>query len=86
MTSSSEPAAGGRPLTIAVLGLGFAATRDLISFLRYDVSDNNPLLSSKEEKSPRWAMGFGSSQSGRFLKDLIYHGFNQDDAGRIISQ
>src|SRR4030095_13344123 len=66
-----------------VMGLGFAATRDLISFLRYNASDNNPLL-DKEMKAPRWAIGFGSSQSGRFLKDLIYQDFNQDEAGRIV--
>ncbi len=66
-----------------VMGLGFAATRDLISFLRYDTSDANP-LADKEKRAPRWAIGFGSSQSGRFLKDLIYHGFNQDEGGRIV--
>ena len=66
-----------------VMGLGFAATRDLISFLRYDATNNNPLLDN-EMKSPRWVIGFGSSQSGRFLKDLIYQGFNQDEAGRIV--
>src|SRR5207248_9640815 len=31
-----------------------------------------------------WAIGFGSSQSGRFLKDLVYQGFNQDLAGRPV--
>jgi hypothetical protein len=66
-----------------VMGLGFAATRDLVSFLRYNTSDNNPLV-DKEAKTPRWALGFGSSQSGRFLKDLIYQGFNQDEAGKIV--
>ncbi|MSP40230.1 MAG: hypothetical protein EXR70_17210 [Deltaproteobacteria bacterium] len=67
-----------------VMALGFAATRDLISFLRYDHTEANPLFDAKEKKSPRWALGFGSSQSGRFLKDMIYHGFNQDEAGKII--
>ena len=66
-----------------VMGLGFAATRDLISFLRYNAGDANPLI-DKEMKTPRWVIGFGSSQSGRFLKDLIYQGFNQDEAGRIV--
>ncbi len=66
-----------------VMGLGFAATRDLISFLRYDATDGNPLL-DREIKTPRWVIGFGSSQSGRFLKDLIYQGFNQDEAGRLV--
>src|SRR4030095_3024302 len=65
-----------------VMGMGFAATRDLISFLRYNTTAN-PLL-GKDSKPPQWAIGFGSSQSGRFLKDLIYHGFNQDESGRIV--
>ena len=65
-----------------VMALGFAATRDLISYLRYN-NDGNPLLDN-ENQAPRWAVGFGSSQSGRFLKDLIYHGFNQDESGRIV--
>jgi hypothetical protein len=67
-----------------VMGLGFTATRDLISYLRYNTSDGNPLAEDKVNKSPRWAIGFGSSQAGRFLKDLIYQGFNQDEAGRIV--
>jgi hypothetical protein len=67
-----------------VMGLGFAATRDLISYLRYNTSNGNPLADDKENKSPRWAIGFGSSQAGRFLKDLIYQGFNQDEAGRVV--
>lgn len=67
-----------------VMGLGFAATRDLVSFLRYDTSEKNPLALAGENKTPRWAIGFGSSQSGRFLKDLIYQGFNQDESGRMV--
>lgn len=63
-----------------VMGLGFAATRDVISFLRYDASESNPL----GEHRPSRALGFGSSQSGRYLKDLIYQGFNQDESGRIV--
>ena len=66
-----------------VMGLGFAATRDLISFLRYNRTEANPLL-NRDARPPQWAIGFGSSQSGRFLKDLIYHGFNQDESGRIV--
>ncbi len=67
-----------------VMGLGFAATRDLISYLRYHASGGNPLADGNEKQTPRWAIGFGSSQAGRFLKDLIYQGFNQDEAGRIV--
>ncbi len=69
----------------AVMGLGFAATRDLMSFLRYDSTDGNPLVARGSGKNPvQWALGFGSSQSGRFLKDLIYQGFNQDGKSRRV--
>ena len=68
-----------------VMGLGFAATRDLMSFLRFETSDANPLVTKGSGKSPiQWSLGFGSSQSGRFLKDLIYQGFNQDGKGRKV--
>ncbi len=70
-----------------VMGLGFAATRDLNSFLRYDTTDANPLVqrAGTPGRNPiQYAISFGSSQSGRFLKDLIYQGFNQDTAGRRV--
>ncbi len=70
-----------------VNGLGFAATRDLVSFLRNDSTDANPLVlrGGTAGKSPiQWTIGFGSSQSGRFLKDLIYQGFNLDTAGKRV--
>ncbi|MBI2999675.1 MAG: hypothetical protein HYY46_14685 [Deltaproteobacteria bacterium] len=71
-----------------VMGLGFAATRDVVSFLRSEKSEKNPLVQRKGGASQgdviRWAIGFGSSQSGRFLKDLIYQGFNQDESRGIV--
>lgn len=70
-----------------VMGLGFAATRDLVSFLRRETSAAN-FLSYDDGRgrraAPRWALGFGSSQAGRFLKDLLYQGFNQDEQKRIV--
>lgn len=66
-----------------VMGLGFAATRDVNSFLRYDISDMNPLVSNGRNPI-EWTMTFGSSQSGRFLKHLLYEGFNEDEDGRIV--
>jgi hypothetical protein len=62
-----------------VLGIGFAATRDLNSFLRYDESSDNPVA-----KHIRWALARGSSQSGNFIRTFINLGFNQDEAGRIV--
>jgi hypothetical protein len=66
-----------------VLGIGMAATRDLISFLRYETADAkghaNPL-----RPGTRTALAFGISQSGRFLRDYVKDGFNQDEAARKV--
>jgi len=73
-----------------VNGIGFAATRDLVSFLRYNTMRDDPLVSRSGTPdagagSPiRHTLAFGSSQSGRFLKDLIYQGFSQDVQGCIV--
>ena len=66
-----------------VQGLGFAATRDAVSFLRYDASDGNPLVTNGRNPI-RWTMSFGSSQSGRFSRHFLYEGFNEDVDGRIV--
>lgn len=64
-----------------VMGLGFATTRDVVSFLRYEQSEGagNPLAGRIDK-----AIGFGLSQSGRYLHDFIYLGFNADEAGRTV--
>ncbi len=61
-----------------VMGTGFAATRDFVSFLKYE-EDGNPLGNAIER-----AYAFGSSQSGRFLRHMLYEGFNGDEAGRKV--
>jgi hypothetical protein len=65
------------------LGMGFAALRDVASFLRHDVSSTNPLLNGLHPSVSR-AIGFGVSQSGRFLRDFLYLGFNEDTRGRVV--
>jgi hypothetical protein len=66
-----------------VLGIGYAATRDLQSFLRYGERDEagtpNPLAGQI-----RWIVSRGDSQSGNFIRSYIHLGFNQDEAGRIV--
>jgi hypothetical protein len=66
-----------------VLGIGFAATRDLQSFLRYGGRDEagtpNPLAGKIQ-----WVISRGDSQSGNFIRTYIHLGFNQDEAGRIV--
>ena len=68
-----------------VMGLGFAAMRDAISFLRYEDTDTaghaNPLATPG---LPRTAISLGVSQSGRMLRDFLYQGFNEDVAARIV--
>jgi Alpha/beta hydrolase domain len=71
-----------------VLGLGFAVVRDLVSFLRYEMKDAagrlNPLVSANKTTGIRYAYAWGRSQSGRFLRDFVYHGFNEDESHRKV--
>jgi hypothetical protein len=70
-----------------VMGLGFAAVRDLVAFMRHDSADAdgrpNPL---KLDGRPAidYVLAYGASQSGRFLRDFIWQGFNQDLHGRKV--
>jgi hypothetical protein len=62
-------------------GLGFAAARDLASFLRAKDKDDagtpNPVAHGKDVKT----IVMGSSQSGRFVRSMIALGFNKAEAG-----
>lgn len=66
-----------------VLGIGLAATRDLVSFLRHGTQDAqgtpNPVAGAV-----RHAVSIGNSQSGNFIKTFIHLGFNEDLEGRIV--
>ncbi|MEW4566647.1 alpha/beta hydrolase domain-containing protein [Tautonia sp. JC769] len=62
-----------------VTGLGFAAVRDVVAFFRHDDSPENPLAGAVEG-----VIAFGISQSGRFLHDFVYQGFNADEDGRAV--
>ena len=64
-----------------VLGIGFASVRDLVSFLRFE-RDGNPILSNGG--AVKHALGFGVSQSGRFLRHFLELGMNTDSAGRRV--
>lgn len=66
-----------------VLGLGFAATRDIVSFLRNDPARStgaSNLLAGQVDRT----IAIGVSQSGRFLHDFLYLGFNSDESGRAV--
>ena len=66
-----------------VLGIGFAATRDLTSFFRYAAKDDsgtaNPVAGKVTHTVAR-----GDSQSGNFLRSLVHLGFNQDEGKKIV--
>jgi alpha/beta hydrolase family protein len=65
----------------ALVGLGPAAIRDLISFLKYGNGDNAISLADQRRFVKR-AYAMGTSQSGRFLRTFLYYGFNADEQGR----
>jgi hypothetical protein len=66
-----------------VLGIGFAAFRDIATFLRNAAQDDagapNPLAGGVS-----WAISRGVSQSANYLRGFIHMGFNQDEAGRQV--
>ena len=66
-----------------VSGMGLAAIRDVTSFLRREGGPANPLARDGRSGIDR-AIGLGISQSGRALRDLLYFGLNEDEAGRIV--
>lgn len=66
-----------------VLGVGFAAFRDLGSFLRYQKAapggGSNPIAGTIKT-----TYTVGASQSGAFIHGFIFWGFNKDENGRIV--
>jgi hypothetical protein len=64
--------------TTAVAGLSFAAFRDFASYLKHGDAAS-PFYATV---APR-VLGFGYSQSARYLRAFLYDGFNADESGRI---
>ncbi len=67
----------------AIAGLGLAATRDFVSFLRHAEADDaghpNPLAGHVEH-----VLSWAYSQSARYLNDFLTLGFNADEQGRRV--
>jgi hypothetical protein len=63
-----------------VMGLGFATTRDFASFLRNSARDTagtpNPLVAADGRPAVK--------QTGGYLRDFLYLGFNEDEAHRKV--
>jgi len=66
-----------------VLGIGFAAFRDVAAFFRNAKQDDqgtpNPLAGNVS-----WVISRGRSQSGNFLRAFIQLGFTQDESNRKV--
>ena len=71
------------------MGVGFAATRDLVAFLRYERADRhgtpNPMIARRGSGAAASAhLAFGVSQAGRFLRHFLDLGMNDDGHGRRV--
>jgi hypothetical protein len=66
-----------------VLGIGYAAFRDVASFFKHAKADAegtaNPVAGNVT-----WAITRGRSQSGNFIRGFLHLGFNQDEANRQV--
>ncbi len=65
-----------------VTGLGLAAVRDMAAYFKYP-QPLNQLLADQSLTTKR-VVGYGLSQSGRFLRQFLYDGFNADEQGRKV--
>ena len=58
-----------------VAGLGFAAVRDAATWVKY---------AGDAAVTAKYTVAFGSSQTGRWLRDFLYEGFNTDERNRQV--
>ncbi|RXH58930.1 alpha/beta hydrolase domain-containing protein [Granulicella sibirica] len=65
-----------------VMGLGFAAVRDLNAFLM--TSPGGEGFENPVAGHARAAIAAGVSQSGNFLRSFLNLGFNEDESGHIV--
>jgi hypothetical protein len=66
-----------------LMGLGFAATRDLIAFLRSASADDHGIVNPLAGRI-RYTIAHGTSQSGRFLRSFLDLGFNLGPDGKRV--
>jgi hypothetical protein len=64
-----------------LVGLGLAAIRDAVSYLKFGGAGGTLADFHNDVKR---TLGFGISQSGRFLRTFLYDGFNQDESSRQV--
>jgi hypothetical protein len=63
-----------------VIGLGLLTARDIVAFLRHGTTQQgNPCAGTIER-----AYAFGASQSGRYLRQFVYLGLNEDEQEHMV--
>jgi Alpha/beta hydrolase domain len=62
-----------------IAGLGLAAVRDFVSYLKHGGVDS---VLREHPETLQQVIGYGYSQSARFLRTFVYQGFNADERGR----
>src|SRR5216684_3609391 len=71
-----------------VMGLGYAVTRDIGSFLRFQTHDDdgnlNPLARDGQHVGIVHSYSFGGSSTGMYQRDWLYLGFNEDESHRRV--
>jgi hypothetical protein len=63
--------------TCPVVGAGLLAVRDVVAHLRHETETGSAFPID-------YAVAFGSSQSGRFLREFLFQGLNEDEAGNRV--
>ena len=58
-----------------VVGMGFAAVRDFMSYAKYEPSSPFKV---------KYGLAFGVSQTGRFLRHFLFEGFNKNERERQV--
>src|SRR5262245_31290535 len=60
-------------------GLGLAAIRDFVAYLKYGGVES---VLREHPETMQHVIGYGYSQSARFLRTFVYQGFNAEEQGR----
>jgi hypothetical protein len=63
-----------------VIGLGLLTARDIVAFLRHGTAQQGNPCAGTIERS----YAFGASQSGRYLRQFLYLGLNEDEQERMV--
>jgi len=71
-----------RATTPWVSGIGYAIERDVVAYLGSNATPGG--IANPAGGQIHASIGFGISQSGRFLRDFIERGFNQDEFGHKV--